>query len=199
MCREHNIVKGFTAPGEQMLSVISCVDLICKWLHSPFLNAFHLHSHYKPSEWNWSSLLLSESLCQDLLWWQRLQVLCQQLLLLQHIADSASCTLFRWRRIFQPLTGLKCTGVFLCVVCLFFFFLWLFLNFPEARNAVPHIWSVELELHGQWRLHSEIVELGCVRRHGIATQLLSSALVSRRQKLWVPAPWNNCNSVSRNL
>lgn len=136
MWREHNIVKGFTAPGEQMLSVISYVDLICKWLHSPFLNHPHLHSHYKPSEWNWSSLLLSESLCQDLLWWQWLQVLCQELLLLQHIADSASCTFFRWRRIFQPLTGLKCTGVF-CVLYVFFFFFfpWLFLNFPEARNT----------------------------------------------------------------
>lgn len=44
---------------EQVLRVISCVGLICRWLHSPFLNHPDLHSHYKQSEWNWSAFCFS--------------------------------------------------------------------------------------------------------------------------------------------
>lgn len=120
---EHNIVKCFTALGEDTRASVEC-DLL-HWSDmqvtsftflEPSWFTFPLQAISMKLE---PALLLSGSLRQDLLKRQWLHVLCQQLLLLRRIPDPASCAFIRWCRIFQPFIGLKCTGFF-CVLCVFF-------------------------------------------------------------------------------
>lgn len=130
---EHNIVECFTALSEDKRASVECDLLHCSDMQvtsftflEPSWFTFRLQAIRMKLE---PVLLRRGSLCQHLLRWQWLHVLCQQLLLLWRIPGSVSCAFIRWCRIFQPFIRLKCTGGFVCCVLFLLLLLLVLLGF----------------------------------------------------------------------
>lgn len=174
---EHDTVECFTVLGGDRRASVECglcVDLICRWLHLPFLN----HPDYIPAMSNqnetgalsfsvgvWpGSLLAAVTSCAVSAALSALRMhstLC--LVLLSGDAGFFS-HLLDWN-----MQGFLLLYAFFIVdfVLSFFLMFWQkkkksFKNLPEAGYRVSHIWNVELGLPGQWRLNSELSEVGCL-------------------------------------